>query len=91
MEVRDGVVFRTEWTSAWWSEYPEYIVPVPEGFTVEELFAFIRRRADSESVCEMEVQYDAKLGVPLRISTEGPSDVTDTAWGRRVRDFRVLE
>jgi hypothetical protein len=91
VEVRDGVVSVVEWTSAWWAEHPTTEVPPPEGLTVEELFAQIRRKAESEWTCEMDVEYDQDFGVPLRISTRGPSDVTDTAWGRRVRAFRVLE
>ena len=91
VRVRDGVIAEVEWLRDWQAEYPELRRTPPEGTTVEGLFAEIRRRAESESVCEMQVRYDAEFGVPLRISTKGPSNVTDTGWGRRVRNFRVLE
>lgn len=91
VEVQGGVVSRVEWVSEWWAEYPTERVPTPEGLTVEGLFAEIRRAAAYEETCEMEVRYDQDFGVPLKISAQGPSDVTDTAWSRTVRAFRVLD
>lgn len=80
-----------EWVSEWWSEDPTSRAPTPQGLTVEGLFAEIRRRPESEWTSKLTVRYDQDFGVPLKISSEGPSDVADTASSRTVRAFRVLE